>query len=131
MDRRKSAPKKKRARRGQHITRLLGLAVALLVVGLVLRKAARPFLLYYSEARSVHEVQRELRRVEEENRDLRKRRDYLASHAGAEIESRKLGWVRPGERNLVIERSPSGLSAAERKARDKSLMRRLGRRLGL
>jgi hypothetical protein len=105
LDRETPTPKKRKKRRhvGQRVARTLGLILALVVVGLVMRKVARPFVLCYTEARSVNEVERDLRRMESDNRYLRHQRAYLASREGARAEARKLGWVMPGERNLVIE----------------------------
>ena len=97
-------PKRRRPRRiGRAIGRLIGLALLVLITVLVMRKVARPFVLCYDEGSSVNEISRELNEVNRENQELLQKKVYLASIEGAQIEARKLGWVMPGERSIVLE----------------------------
>jgi hypothetical protein len=105
---RRQPPEKKN--RGRNFLRtsgrLLVLLLVVLAVGMVLRKVARPFGLCYTEARGVTDLSSELRRIQQENDGLSRKRTYLASEEGARIESRKLGWVMPGERSIVLQNTP-------------------------
>jgi hypothetical protein len=103
MDRRKSGKTRQPRHLGRKVARLFGLLVLLLMVGLALRKVARPIVLCYTEARGVSEIKSDLTRVQKENKDLRRQRIYLGGNQGAQAEARKLGWVAPGERSLVLE----------------------------
>jgi hypothetical protein len=89
---------------GRQIIGVLVLSVAVLVVGLTLRKVVRPFMFYFTESSSVRELQRENKSLQAENRRLLRQRKYLLSKEGSEVEARKLGWALPGERTLVLEK---------------------------
>lgn len=105
---RRTPPKKVRSPRlAMRMVRILGLVVALVVVGFILRRTVRPFVLCYVEARSVQETRAELNNLQRQNEDLRRQRACLESKSGSQAEARNQGWVMPGERNLVIE-NPRG-----------------------
>ncbi|MDO8682907.1 MAG: hypothetical protein Q7N50_05435 [Armatimonadota bacterium] len=123
LERRKAVNKKPRKQYKRGFIRLIGFVVILILAGLVVRKVVRPITLCYGEARGVSKVELELREIQKENRELVKQRDYLASESGAQIEARKLGWVMPGERNIVLENQPAASSETENQKRD-GLLRR-------
>lgn len=117
LDRRSPAAKTRRPRRiGRAFGRLLGLALLMLIAVLVLRKVARPFVFCYREAHSVNELSREFKELQRENSELIQKKIYVASREGAQIEARKLGWVMPGERSIVLEdRSGDSESSSKKK----------------
>jgi len=77
-------------------------AMVVVVTYGVLRKTLRPVLLCWRERAEVHKLDDQLKRAEREHRALLERRRYLRSPEGAEIEARKLGYVRPGEISIMI-----------------------------
>ena len=107
LERGKPVSRKSRRRFGRQIVGVLVLAGVVLAVGLTLRKVVRPFMFYSTESSSVHQLQRENKALQTENRRLRRQRAYLLSKEGAEVEARKLGWVLPGEHTLVLEKGAS------------------------
>ena len=111
LDRRKPTRKKTHPHFGRKVAKIVGLAILALVVGLTLRKVVRPFKFYYTESRNVHELERQNKALQEENRRLRRQRAYLLSKDGAEVEARKLGWALPGERTLVLEKDAGRASS--------------------
>ena len=111
LDRRSPATRKKGPPRyGRIFGRVFGLVLLGLICVVVLRKVARPIILCYGEARSVNELSLEYQQIQRENEELLQKKVYLASIEGAQIEARKLGWVMPGERSIVIE-NPSDIPA--------------------
>ncbi len=50
----------------------------------------------------------EVEQLRKENRDLRLEREALRDGGALEVEARRLGMVRPGERPFVVEHLPKG-----------------------
>ena len=72
----------------------------------VLAKAARPFMLYDKEKSATQKLQRQLDDCRKENAMLARRIKYLQTPEGRAEAARELGWVKLGEKSLVIPPDP-------------------------
>jgi cell division protein FtsB len=107
MARKKLSPERRRRRRRIPILLKIALIGALTCVAVVAfaigNKIVRPFHLWFVEKHAVSDMQAQLNDMKHENAELRAKREYLKSPAGAENEARRLGYVAPGEVSLVVE----------------------------
>ncbi|MHB0911926.1 MAG: FtsB family cell division protein [Armatimonadota bacterium] len=76
----------------------------LLCAYMVIAKIAHPYLISYSESKDIVQVRKEIAEARAENSTLKRDMDFLKTPQGREAEARKLGWVKPGEIALVVER---------------------------
>lgn len=84
----------------------LGRVALLVTLGVILLLYISPAK-HWLEQSSTHEAQTsELRELTEENGRLRDRAKQLRDPAALELEARRLGMVRQGERSFVIENPP-------------------------
>lgn len=78
----------------------------LMVVGFVgYRITARllqPIFLISTVHKEVRQLDSQASALKKENEALKERRKYLLSREGAEAEARKLNFVRPGERAIIL-----------------------------
>lgn len=81
----------------------LGRVALLLVLGLILLLYVGPARSFVSTWRESRAKRVEVHRLEAENRRLQARRAALEDPRTLEMEARKLGMVRPGERAFVIQ----------------------------
>ncbi len=84
---------------------LLGLAVlvmALAAVGLV-AKAIRPYREASLQSRQLAETRQQINDLDAQNQDLQRRIAYLKTTGGIVAESRKIGYLKPGEIPFVVE----------------------------
>ncbi|GEM_PF-2714977 len=104
--RRTAAPKKRRSKQTRY-TRIavttLAIAGVLFGVGAVISKAAKPYVVGYSESREITEITQQIAEEEARRRELKSEIRYLQTPAGMEAEARKLGWVKEGEISVVVE----------------------------
>jgi len=99
-------PGRFRARFARALRVVLALASAiavLCVLGTLISKAARPYLISHAESKEISEINRQIAEANAENRALKKEIAYLSTPEGKEAEARKLGWVKAGEVAIVIE----------------------------
>jgi len=81
--------------------------VALLVtLGAILLLYISPAKHWIEQSGTAKVQKSELRELTEENRRLRERAEQLRDPAALELEARRLGMVRQGERSFVIENPP-------------------------
>lgn len=76
------------------------LVVALLYIG--------PLSSFWSARGEAATRRAEVAQLRKENKELRARREALKDGGALEIEARRLGMVRPGERPFVVENLPKG-----------------------
>lgn len=74
--------------------------VALLYIG--------PLSSYVSARGEASDRRAKVEQLRKENRELRTKRDALRDGGALEVEARRLGMVRPGERPFVVENLPEG-----------------------
>jgi cell division protein FtsB len=84
----------------------VGRVALLLVLGLLLLLYIRPASSYVSTWRESKQRHAEVNRLERENVKLRARRAALRDDDALELEARRLGMVKPGERAYVVRRLP-------------------------
>ena len=81
--------------------------IALLLVLLgVMVLYVNPLRSYWSTRQESQNRAAEVRKLEQDNAQLRTRRDALKDPASIEAEARRLGMLRPGERAFVVEGLP-------------------------
>lgn len=117
---------------------LLGLAVvvmALAAVGLV-AKAIRPYREASLQTRQLADTRRQIDDLTAQDMDLQRRIAYLKTPSGIVAESRKMGYLKPGEIPFVVEglmpdaeTLPSPQPAPATPSAPHSRFRRLWRRL--
>ena len=90
---------------------LVAVGCGIVMVGAVIAKGARPYLISHGEAKEIAQVKRQIAQAESENRVLKKGIGYLRTPRGMEAEARKLGWVKEGEIAVVLE-EPEGSQGA-------------------
>ena len=76
--------------------------LVLAAVGLV-AKAVRPYREARGQVRQLTDTERQISAVDQENAALRRRIAYLKTPDGVASEARRLGYLRPGERPIVLE----------------------------
>lgn len=84
----------------------VGRVALLLVLGLLLLLYIRPASSYVSTWQESKQRHAEVKRLERENVKLRARRAALRDNEALELEARRLGMVKPGERAFVVRRLP-------------------------
>lgn len=104
---RRPAPEgsRRRRRRVPVWLKVFWVAVAVVValaLFAVVRKTLRPVRLCYRERAEMRQQEIRLAELKRENLNMREKRRYLQSPAGAETEARKLGYVRPGEVSILM-----------------------------
>ena len=117
-----STTKRKKKPRPGFIRRVLwpiikystALVLALLVASSVGGKIIRPFQLCSRENRETKELAAEVKALQQENEDLRRKIKYLNTPRGVTQAARELGWVRPGEITLVIPEEEAKSNTAEK-----------------
>jgi len=95
---------------------LASAAAVICIVGTVVSKAARPYLISHAESKEISEINRQIAEANAENRALKKEIAYLSTPEGKEAEARKLGWVKAGEVAIVIERPQNSQGKAVQSA---------------
>jgi cell division protein FtsB len=80
----------------------VGRVALLLVLGLLVLLYIRPASSYVSTWRESKQRQAEVQRLERESARLRGRRAALRDNDALELEARRLGMVKPGERAYVV-----------------------------
>jgi cell division protein FtsB len=73
---------------------------------LVLTKAARPFMLYDRENSAYQKLEQQVADYRKDNVILERRIKYLQTPEGRAEAARELGWVKPGEKALVLPPEP-------------------------
>ncbi|HYY05165.1 MAG TPA: septum formation initiator family protein [Candidatus Limnocylindria bacterium] len=81
-------------------------AALLATLGVVLLLYISPLHRWLTQRHLAAEQQQQLRQLERQNTDLRTRIRLLRNPASVETEARKLGMVRRGEREYVIQNLP-------------------------
>lgn len=110
-----SAPRAPRARPhvvaggGQRIRwdRVGRMAILLVLVG-VAALYVGPLSSFWSARGEAATRRAEVEQLRKENADLRAKREALRDGVALEVEARRLGMVRPGERPFVVENLPEG-----------------------
>ena len=94
---------------GQRIRwdRVSRMAILVVLVGVALLYIG-PLASYWSARGEASTRQAEVQTLRKENADLRARRDALRDGDALEVEARRLGMVRLGERPFVVENLPEG-----------------------
>lgn len=94
---------------GQRIRwdRVSRLAILVVLVGVTLLYIG-PLSSYWSARGEAAERRAQVEELRTENTQLRARRQALLDGGALEVEARRLGMVRPGERPFVVENLPSG-----------------------
>ncbi len=83
--------------------------MAILVVFVVVALLyVKPLASFWSARGEAATRRAEVEQLRKENRELRVKREALRNGAALEIEARRLGMVRPGERPFVVEGLPKG-----------------------
>jgi cell division protein FtsB len=106
----------RRARRRRQMRILLLLAcfgVAVLIVRAAAMKAARPYVISYTESKERADIQRQIAQANAEKNALKHDIAYLDTPEGKEAEARKLGWVKTGEVAVVVPDSGPSPFASE------------------
>lgn len=86
----------------------VGRVALLLVLGLIVLLYVGPARSYVTTWQEAKRKRAEVRRLERENVRLQARRRAFADPRRVELEARRLGMVRPGERAFVIQGLPKG-----------------------
>ncbi|MCL6518791.1 MAG: septum formation initiator family protein [Armatimonadetes bacterium] len=101
---------RKRPKKAYRFLLILGYSFATILAVLclwhIVSKITEPYILDSRESREKTQIEREIARIEAENRNLRSEIAYLKTKAGIEAEARKLGMVKEGEIALIVQ-SPS------------------------
>ena len=84
----------------------LGRIALILTLGVILLLYISPARHWIEQSSTAKAQGSELRELTEENRRLRDRAKQLRDPAALELEARRLGMVRQGERSFVIENPP-------------------------
>jgi cell division protein FtsB len=84
----------------------VGRVALLIVLALLVLLYIRPASSYVSTWKESKQRKEEVRRLERENAALRARRTALRNDDALELEARRLGMVKPGERAYVIKGLP-------------------------
>ncbi len=84
----------------------LGRVALLVTLGAILLLYISPAKHWIEQSGTAKVQKSELRGLTEENRRLRERAEQLRDPAALELEARRLGMVRQGERSFVIENPP-------------------------
>lgn len=106
----------RRARRRRQVRILLLLAclgVAVFIVRAAAMKAARPYVISYTESRERANIQRQIAQANAEKNALKRDIAYLDTPEGKEAEARKLGWVKQGEVAVVVPDAGTSPFASE------------------
>jgi len=82
------------------------LAVAVFVASAVVSKIARPFRLRDSEGRETRRIAQQVAQLKSDNETLGRQINYLKTPQGAAEAARKYGYVKPGERTLILPAEP-------------------------
>jgi len=109
-------PRRRRSRLARGFRVLLALAVVacgVALVGAIIAKGAKPYLISHGEAKEIGQVKQQIAQAEAESRALKKKIGYLQTPQGKEAEARKLGWVKEGEIAVVLG-EPQDLQGAAR-----------------
>ena len=83
---------------------------AIVLVGLLYYRPVRN---YADRRAAVAERQAEVRRLDEQRRELERRYRYVTSEAAVAREARRVGYVKPGERLFIVK----GIAAWEARRR--------------
>jgi cell division protein FtsB len=86
----------------------VGRVALLLVLGLILLLYVGPARSYWTTWQEAKNKRAEVQRLREENVRLRARKRALRDPRTLEVEARRLGMTRPGERPFVVEGLPPG-----------------------
>ena len=84
----------------------VGRIALLLTLGVILLLYISPAKHWLEQSSTANAQNAELRDLTDENRRLRERAEQLRDPAALELEARRLGMVRQGERSFVIENPP-------------------------
>ena len=84
----------------------LGRVALLATLGVILLLYIPPAKHWIEQSSTAKAQQEELHELTQENRALRERAKHLRDPAALELEARRLGMVRQGERSFVIENPP-------------------------
>lgn len=123
----KARSKRRRSRRPNYrrtIVNVLTIAAAILVVGAVAYKVAKPYRVAHTEGREIEQINRQIAHEEALRKDLNKQIDYLQTPAGMESEARKLGWVKEGEVAVVVDDTKK--APTPEKASEPTFLQRVG-----
>jgi cell division protein FtsL len=104
---------------------VLSIAGILVVVGAVIGKGAKPYLVGYTENREIAQINRQIARETALRKDLNKQIEYVQTPAGMESEARKLGWVKEGEVAVVVDDTKK--EPTPEKASDSTFLQRIGK----
>lgn len=102
----KTSSKKRRSGRTRYtriVVMTLAVAGVILGVGAVVSKAAKPYVVGYTEGREIAEVRQQIADEKARRDDLKQQIRYVRTPAGMEVEARKLGWVKEGEVAVVVD----------------------------
>lgn len=107
------------------------IAACLIVLGIyaLLAKAAKPYLIAWSESREIVQVKQQIAKAEAENKALRKSIAYLHTSRGQETAARELGWVKEGETAVVVEQLEDAQDRSFRDTGHESFWQAAGRRI--
>ena len=94
---------------GQRIRwdRVSRMAILVVLVG-VAALYVGPLTSFWSARGEAATRRAQVEQLRKENRELRVKRDELSNGGALEVEARRLGMVRPGERPFVVENLPEG-----------------------
>ncbi|HET6453920.1 MAG TPA: septum formation initiator family protein [Armatimonadota bacterium] len=81
---------------------LICISLAAFIVRAAVMKAARPYLISYTESKERADIQRQIAQANAEKNALKRDIAYLGTPKGKEEEARKLGWVKTGEVAVVV-----------------------------
>jgi cell division protein FtsB len=84
----------------------LGRVALLALLGAILLMYVSPAKHWYEQSRTAASQSEELRQLEAENAQLTQRARQLSNPDTLEMEARKLGMVKVGERSYVLENPP-------------------------
>jgi cell division protein FtsB len=86
----------------------VGRVALLLLLGVVLLLYVNPAINYFQTWQNSNAKNDEVKRLQQENKRLRARKQALKQPATLEHEARALGMVKPGERAYVVKDLPKG-----------------------
>ena len=81
---------------------LICISLAAFIVRAAVMKAARPYVISYTESKERADIQRQIAQANAEKNALKRDIAYLGTPKGKEEEARKLGWVKQGEVAVVV-----------------------------
>lgn len=96
------AARRRTSIRWDRVGRIALLTTLVVILLLYLSPAKR----WFEQSATAGRQHQELRDLQQENRDLKRRAQTLKSPGALEREARRLGMVRQGERSYVIENLP-------------------------